>query len=807
MTAPVWQLSVNLETKTATFTSGLADAAKAARGSFSDIKGGAGEMGGSVGYSMMEARHGVMLLGEEFGVHLPRALTTFLASIGPIGAAMEAAFPFLAVAVGATLLLEHLTKLQEAGEKLTEDQVSFGTAVNNAFNSLDQKLIQAQIKADELRNDHLGALRLQLELIDKQSLGELVHSFEEVAKAADVVMKDLEGHWYTFGIGSDGARHALTQFKTEYENLISQGKGEEATGLLKGTLGQAQQTLAMMRQLTDSRAGHASDDYQKYEQAAQYLKQQGLLSKITDDITKDEVKSQEALVGALQAQVGVEQRVADLKKAEQGNTQRQTGNDEGARASAAARAAAESKQRIAEQNLAQDRTAAEAQLTVQRASIEQRLAVELDFAAKDRDIKLAANAAEIAALDKSGKDYQNQLKALQEKTLEIKNEYSTKAAELQSKASVDEYSRDLRDLETAERQKIAATQEGSAARVAAIDSALKEEQSKGLADTNFFRELLNSRVQAARQEAEEEGKLRADAAREEADNTEKMGMLALAAEKQKAALIDSLRRVSMDQRTAEEIAFANQEYTIKMQALQQEIDGLDKSGKDYLNHLQKLQNQETQLTQAHENEITAIKDKAEQQQNQSMLSAYQRLVNITAQGLTQSIMGHQSWARTLQSLGDQVVSGMLENAIKSMMTLDMDRERQAAKAARLGFTWGMQYGGPAAPVLAPIMAAGMFAAVMAFEGGTDRVPGVGRGDIVPTMLEPGEGIVPGGVMDGLRNVARNGGFDQGGQRTVVHVSPTYHVQVLDGDGMKATLEKNADQLQRHVERTLRRMNR
>src|SRR6202042_2705048 len=136
--------SVDLQAKTAAFTTGLADAAKGARGSFQDIKDGASDMGKETGASMMEARHGVMLLGEEFGVHLPRALTSFIASIGPIGAAMEAAFPFLAIAVGATLLIEHLAKMHEAGEKLTDDQMKFGTAAQNAFNQLDDKILQAQ---------------------------------------------------------------------------------------------------------------------------------------------------------------------------------------------------------------------------------------------------------------------------------------------------------------------------------------------------------------------------------------------------------------------------------------------------------------------------------------------------------------------------------------------------------------------------------------------------------------------------------------------------------------------------------------
>jgi hypothetical protein len=75
------------------------------------------------------------------------------------------------------------------------------------------------------------------------------------------------------------------------------------------------------------------------------------------------------------------------------------------------------------------------------------------------------------------------------------------------------------------------------------------------------------------------------------------------------------------------------------------------------------------------------------------------------------------------------------------------------------------------------------------------------------MLSPGEGIVPGGVMDGLRNVARNGGFNGGGPTYHVHVRPTYHVNTIDGDGMRATLEKHTDQLQHHFELAVRRMNR
>src|SRR5580698_6774352 len=248
MAQPVWVLSVDLQTKTATFQSGMADAAKSARGAFAEIKSGAGQMGGAVGGSMMEARHGVMLLGEEFGIHLPRSLTMFIASIGPVGAAMEAAFPFLAIAVGATLLIEALVKVHEAGEKVTEEQGKLGTAIRNAFNQLDDKILQAGIRADELRNNHIGALAKQLELIDHQSMAELVHSFEEVAKAADVVFGDLKSHWFTFGIGATGAKHALDQFQNQYDSLLSQGKDKDASDLLKGTRESAERVQELQKQ-------------------------------------------------------------------------------------------------------------------------------------------------------------------------------------------------------------------------------------------------------------------------------------------------------------------------------------------------------------------------------------------------------------------------------------------------------------------------------------------------------------------------------------------------------------------------------
>ena len=305
--------------------------------------------------------------------------------------------------------------------------------------------------------------------------------------------------------------------------------------------------------------------------------------------------------------------------------------------------------------------------------------------------------------------------------------------------------------------------------------------------------------------AEEEKKLKEEAGREEASDIKKMGELAIAALRQAYALQDSARRVNDAQKAAEETTLANAEFNNQMQFYARELSALDKSGKDYNNKLKAIQDKEKQQIQQHENEIAAIKEKAEIASNARILSANQRFQDALASGLSQTIMGHQSFAKMMSSLGDQVVSGMLQNVIKSILMDDMTKEKDAAAAARKAFNIGMGMG-PAGIVLGPVFGAAAFAAVMAFEGG-GIVPGVGRGDTVPAMLTPGEGVVPKGVMEGLSNMSKFGGMQSGGSSTVVHVRPVYHVQTIDGNGMKAALEKHTDVLQRHFENTLRKMNR
>ena len=85
----------------------------------------------------------------------------------------------------------------------------------------------------------------------------------------------------------------------------------------------------------------------------------------------------------------------------------------------------------------------------------------------------------------------------------------------------------------------------------------------------------------------------------------------------------------------------NEEYALKLTALSQQIAAL--GGNDYETRLQQLQDKQQQLVQVHANEIAAIKDKAEIERNQRILSTAQRFNDEIASCLTKVLMRHQTF--------------------------------------------------------------------------------------------------------------------------------------------------------------------
>lgn len=269
-----------------------------------------------------ESRAGALLLNEQLGTHLPRHLTSLIATLPGVGAAFAAALPIIAVVVFVTKiaeLVEHFKKVAEAAEKANNDQIALATSVNKAFDSLDEKLLRVGIQTDELNGRHLAALKKELELINKQSLSELASSFDTIAKAAENLFKDLTVKWYQFGIGSEGAKHALEQFQVQYESLLAKGDKTGASDLLKGTLDSAQKVLDFQKQYEASVVNSSTDHgtlAEHIEKAKNHEEASLALKKAGVGVTEQEVKSQQALVDTLKAQLKVQAEIKTLQRAE-----------------------------------------------------------------------------------------------------------------------------------------------------------------------------------------------------------------------------------------------------------------------------------------------------------------------------------------------------------------------------------------------------------------------------------------------------------------------------------------------------------
>jgi hypothetical protein len=208
-----------------------------------------------LGYSMTEARHTVVGLGEEIGVHVPRVISTFIASIGPIGSILAAAFAPIAL-IGIVQLLgqvgQKLAELSEQEEKTRTDVANFDREMNASAEALDR----VKEKAAELAGGPLAGLAAEMALAGDKTL-DISKYVEELNKR----LADSPGFWRSVGgaIGgaavdawhlfddaADDAERTSKDFNQELANSVKQSRDlGGAIDLMAGRL----------RSLKDAKAG------------------------------------------------------------------------------------------------------------------------------------------------------------------------------------------------------------------------------------------------------------------------------------------------------------------------------------------------------------------------------------------------------------------------------------------------------------------------------------------------------------------------------------------------------------------------
>jgi hypothetical protein len=123
----------------------MAEAAKSARGAFTDIRSGAGEMAAGASESFLNVRASLGILDNSIRGNHAAAMADLIRLFSQSSVVM-AALPLAATAGGILLLggvvievVKKLQEMREAEEKLKGEQTQFGTAVQTVFNGLDEK--------------------------------------------------------------------------------------------------------------------------------------------------------------------------------------------------------------------------------------------------------------------------------------------------------------------------------------------------------------------------------------------------------------------------------------------------------------------------------------------------------------------------------------------------------------------------------------------------------------------------------------------------------------------------------------------
>jgi hypothetical protein len=615
--------------------------------------------------SISEGRGGLMLAENAIGIHVPSALNTLLSRIPAVQAAFSAMLPILGVAVAIEIivkLIEHHEKLKEAAEQLKLAEEGVGHTTETVFNGLDKQLLEAGIKADDLRGKHLEALQKQLKLIDLQSMDQLEAEFGKLAKSADAVFALLKVSWYQFGSGSEGAKHSLEEFQAQYDKLLDTGKKDDAAALLDEKIKREERILALQKQEADSQAviGVHAGNYAKFEEAKLQLQKLGV------GFTKQEVEAEQTLVDILHAQATAAAKIAELNKDEHKNKTDET------------------TVKVLEQtNKLADAT------------------IEGDKKIEDADVHLweAKALLALSGVQKTA-DIDDQLTAIHIEA--TKRQYSNDMQAAVAHLNV------LNSGFVKDKAAIEAAQD-------AIVALGKEFQTK---ETNEQSAGNNKRFAAQEEANRKQAELTQKLATENLRHTEEMSKLTLDEDKKAEDELVRTHQVTAAQDLANRQGFENRRYQIIVNGIAADRAAISADDADQEVKQAALDNKLEEEKRRHEAEMAAIGEAARKKEQTDIARSQNTIAMSIGQNVAKSIVEGKKLGDSMKKLGQQMLEEALANAIRLILIGKMSQIPDAAHAARKAF--GSVYDAlpfPINAVAAPIAAAAAFETAMSFDQG------------------------------------------------------------------------------------------
>jgi hypothetical protein len=337
--------------------------------------------------------------------------------------------------------------------------------------------------------------------------------------------------------------------------------------------------------------------------------------------------------------------------------------------------------------------------------------------------------------------------------------------------------------------------------LAATIEAITKEQDTANAAAKLELEGMEGLSKGLKEIGDERAKLAAEAAKEDAGHGSKMAELQAAADREAAQMKMAAGRMSAQEYLDMELGFTAREFNAKKQALQNELSTLDQHAADYENKKRALNNRLLELDKQFQNQDQQLEDQGHKKQLADIQAAESRMESAYAHGFAQVIMGKESFGKMMQQLDSQMAEAAIQNILMDLARQkaadDESRFSKARTAAAKAFAW------PDNPIIGAVLAAGAFAAVMAFEEG-GIVPGVERGDVVPARLSPGETVLPKQMTERLNNAAGSG--DNNRPHVHVHHYPTYHISAIDGASVRGMLKTHQREFSQHFHSEVRKLN-
>jgi lambda family phage tail tape measure protein len=251
-------LTVDLIAKTASFEGPLSKAGDAAKKTAADIKNAFSNM------DFGEGKGGLMVLDELLGVHLPRHVTSLIASLPGLQQGFALALPALAAVEIGKAFGELIDKHHALTAALAGQGEQWESITMTALRFADQtkiKLLELQVHIDDITKGPLSTFKEKLALIDAQTLDQLRGEFDTLEKEAKKAFAGMEeSAFQAFIFGESGAQKGIKNVGENLELITKHLKDMEKAGNMSGISAYLDTQIAKTKDLIDTDQKWAGTD-------------------------------------------------------------------------------------------------------------------------------------------------------------------------------------------------------------------------------------------------------------------------------------------------------------------------------------------------------------------------------------------------------------------------------------------------------------------------------------------------------------------------------------------------------------------